>query len=82
MSEVSIPVEGAVLAARISVPAEGPAPAVVALHGAERVAAWREARGDQVGVVLVPGTGHEPADDEVVSPLYERAMLDWLQRLV
>lgn len=48
----------------------------------ESIAAWREARGDQVGVVLVSGTGHEPAEDEVVSPLYERAMLDWLQRLV
>ena len=36
MTELEIPVEGAVLAARLSVPEEGAAPAVVALHGAER----------------------------------------------
>ena len=47
----------------------------------ESIAAWREARGDEVEVVVVPGTGHEPAVDEVVSPLYEQTMVDWLRRV-
>ena len=47
----------------------------------ESIAAWREARGEEVEVVVVPGTGHEPAVEEVVSPLYERGMLDWLNRV-
>ncbi len=36
MSELSIPVEGAVLSARVTQPADGLAPALVAVHGAER----------------------------------------------
>ena len=46
----------------------------------ESIAAWKKAR-PSADVVVVPGTGHEPAVDEVVDPLYERTMLDWLQRL-
>jgi dipeptidyl aminopeptidase/acylaminoacyl peptidase len=34
--DLSVPVEGAVLTATVSMPDEGPAPALVALHGAER----------------------------------------------
>jgi uncharacterized protein len=47
----------------------------------ESIAAWREARPDAEAHV-VPGTGHEPAVDEKIDPLYERTMLDWLQRFV
>jgi uncharacterized protein len=47
----------------------------------ESIAAWREARGDALDVTVVAVTGHEPADGEVVSPLYEQAMLEWLQRV-
>ena len=36
MTELAIPVEGAVLAATLSTAPNGSAPAVVALHGAER----------------------------------------------
>jgi len=62
------------------VPAEGPAPAIVLLHGPESIAAWKKARPD-ADVIVVPGTGHEPAVDEVVDPLYERTMAGWLKRL-
>jgi pimeloyl-ACP methyl ester carboxylesterase len=46
----------------------------------ESIAAWKKARPDN-DVIVVPGTGHEPAVDEVVDPLYERTMVDWLERL-
>ena len=45
----------------------------------ESIAAWKKARPD-ADVIVVPGTGHEPAVDEVVDPLYERTMADWLKR--
>jgi uncharacterized protein len=47
----------------------------------ESIAAWKKARPD-ADVIVVPGTGHEPAVDEVVDPLYERTMLDWLKRVM
>lgn len=46
----------------------------------ESIAAWKKARPD-ADVITVPGTGHEPAVDEVVDSLYERTMVDWLERL-
>lgn len=46
----------------------------------ESITAWKKARPD-ADVIVVPGTGHEPAVDEVVDPLYERTMVDWLKRL-
>ena len=45
----------------------------------ESIAAWREAR-DDVEVVVIAGTGHEPAVDEVVAPLYEQTLLEWLKQ--
>lgn len=46
----------------------------------ESLAVWREARGDELDVLIVPGTGHEPAVGETVSPLYEQTLLDWLRK--
>jgi pimeloyl-ACP methyl ester carboxylesterase len=46
----------------------------------ESIAAWRRARGDAVDVVIIPGAGHEPTVDGVLSPVYERTVLDWLAR--
>jgi uncharacterized protein len=46
----------------------------------ESIAAWKKARPD-ADVIVIPGTGHEPALDEVVDQLYERTMVDWLRRL-
>jgi pimeloyl-ACP methyl ester carboxylesterase len=48
----------------------------------ESIAAWRQARGDAVDVVVISGVGHEPAVEEVVSPVYERELLAWLHRVV
>ena len=45
----------------------------------ESIRIWREARGDEVDVLVVEGAGHEPAHDEVVSPLYEETMVSWLR---
>jgi len=45
----------------------------------ESIATWREARGDDVDILVVPGAGHEPLVDGVVSPLYEKKLLDWLR---
>jgi uncharacterized protein len=43
------------------------------------IAAWRRARGDEVEIVVIPGTGHEPTvEDEEVVPEYERALVAWL----
>jgi hypothetical protein len=47
----------------------------------ESIATWRRVQGDDVPVTVIAGTGHEPAVDEVVSPLYERTMLEWLRRV-
>jgi pimeloyl-ACP methyl ester carboxylesterase len=42
--------------------------------------AWRRARGDEVDVVVLPGTGHEPvkAGGEL-SPEYELMLVDWVR---
>jgi uncharacterized protein len=44
------------------------------------IAAWRRARGDDVDIVVLPGTGHEPKlADGAVSPAYERKLVEWLR---
>jgi pimeloyl-ACP methyl ester carboxylesterase len=44
------------------------------------IAAWRRARGDEVDVVVLPGTGHEPTlADGTISPDYERTLVEWLR---
>jgi uncharacterized protein len=45
----------------------------------ESLAAWREARGDEIDIVMVLGTGHEPAHGEDVSSEYEESLLTWLR---
>jgi pimeloyl-ACP methyl ester carboxylesterase len=45
----------------------------------ESIASWQSARGGELDVVLIPGGGHEPTVDGVLSPLYEQTMLDWLR---
>ncbi len=41
--------------------------------------AWRRARGEQVEIVLLSGTGHEPtSSDGAISPEYERKLVEWL----
>ncbi len=42
------------------------------------VASWQSACGGELDVVLIPGAGHEPTVDGVLSPLYEQTMLEWL----
>ncbi len=42
--------------------------------------AWRRARGDEVEVVVLPGTGHEPVHpDGELSQAYERMLVDWVR---
>ena len=45
----------------------------------ESIRVWRRACGDEVEIVRLPGTGHEPvlASGEV-SPLYTETLLEWL----
>jgi hypothetical protein len=45
----------------------------------ESLAAWREARGDEIDIVIVLGTGHEPAHGEDVSSEYEESLETWLR---
>ena len=47
----------------------------------ESLAAWREARGDEIDIVIVLGTGHEPAHGEDVSSEYEESLRDVAPRL-
>ena len=47
----------------------------------ESIDVWRRV-GRDLEITVVSGTGHEPAVDEVVAPLYERTLLDWLRRRV
>jgi pimeloyl-ACP methyl ester carboxylesterase len=43
------------------------------------VAAWREARGDDVDIVVIPEASHEMTlPDGTVAPAYERKLVDWL----
>ena len=46
----------------------------------ESIRVWRRARGDEVEIVRLPGTGHEPvlANGEV-SPLYTESLVEWLR---
>jgi pimeloyl-ACP methyl ester carboxylesterase len=46
----------------------------------ESIEAWRRARGEAVDVVVISGAGHEPTIDGELAPVYQRTMLDWLQR--
>ena len=44
--------------------------------------AWREARGDEVEVVVVPGAEHDMTlPDGSFAPEYEQKLVDWLARL-
>ena len=45
----------------------------------ESLAAWRGARGEEIDIVMVLGTGHEPAHGEDVSPEYEESLETWLR---
>jgi hypothetical protein len=45
----------------------------------ESLAAWRDARGEEIDIVMVLGTGHEPAHGEEVSPEYEESLETWLR---
>jgi alpha-beta hydrolase superfamily lysophospholipase len=45
----------------------------------ESLATWRKARGEHVDILLVQGTGHEPAHDEELSPEYEESLETWLR---
>ncbi len=43
------------------------------------IKAWRGARGDEVEIVVIPGTGHEPTfEDGTIAPEYERKLVEWL----
>jgi uncharacterized protein len=45
---------------------------------APSIAAWRDARGDAVEIVLLPGTGHEPTlAPNRISPSYEAKLVEW-----
>jgi pimeloyl-ACP methyl ester carboxylesterase len=47
---------------------------------APSVEAWRRARGDQVEIVILPETGHEPTlPSGAISDQYERKLIDWTQ---
>lgn len=42
--------------------------------------AWRRARGDEVEIVVLPGTGHEPTfADGTISTHYEHRLVEWLK---
>jgi pimeloyl-ACP methyl ester carboxylesterase len=41
--------------------------------------AWRRARGEEVEIVVLTGTGHEPTHaDGTIAPEYERKLVEWL----
>lgn len=43
------------------------------------IATWRRARGSDIEIVVLPGTGHEPIHpDGTISREYERRLVDWL----
>jgi pimeloyl-ACP methyl ester carboxylesterase len=47
---------------------------------APSVEAWRRARGDQVEIVILPETGHEPTlPSGAISDQYQRTLIDWIQ---
>jgi pimeloyl-ACP methyl ester carboxylesterase len=49
---------------------------------APSVEAWREARGGDVEIVVIPGAEHElTLPDGTISPVYERKLVDWLSAL-
>jgi alpha-beta hydrolase superfamily lysophospholipase len=46
------------------------------------VDAWREARGDDVEIVVVPEASHELGlADDTLAPEYEQKLVDWLLAL-
>jgi alpha-beta hydrolase superfamily lysophospholipase len=46
------------------------------------IEAWRRARGDEVEIEIIPGTGHEPTlEDGSIAAEYERKLVDWLSAL-
>src|SRR2546423_2338599 len=46
----------------------------------ESIAAWRRAGGDEVEIVCVPGTGHDPVlVSGEVSPRYTETLVTWLR---
>jgi dipeptidyl aminopeptidase/acylaminoacyl peptidase len=45
----------------------------------ESLAAWRKARGEEIDILLVQGTGHEPAHGEELSQEYEESLVTWLR---
>jgi uncharacterized protein len=46
----------------------------------ESVEAWREARGDEVEIVVIPGAEHDlTLPDGSLAPEYERTLVDWLR---
>ena len=46
---------------------------------AESIEAWRQARGDEVEIIVVPGAEHDlTLPDGTLSPVYERTLVDWL----
>ena len=48
---------------------------------AASIEAWRQARGDEVEIVVVPGAEHDlTLPDGTLSPVYERTLVDWLSR--
>jgi uncharacterized protein len=41
---------------------------------------WRRARGDDVEINVIRGTGHEPtADGQTIVPAYEQRLVGWLR---
>jgi pimeloyl-ACP methyl ester carboxylesterase len=40
--------------------------------------AWRRARGGEVDVVVLEGTGHEPTRDGLISRAYESKLVEWI----
>ena len=43
------------------------------------IATWRAARGDDVEIVVLPGTGHEPTLlDGTISPQYAEKVVEWI----
>ena len=46
---------------------------------AASIDAWRQARGDEVEIVVIPGAEHDlTLPDGTLSPVYERTLVDWL----
>ncbi len=41
---------------------------------------WRRCRGEEIEIVVLEGTGHEPTlADGTISPQYEQKLVEWLQ---